>query len=87
MPIRPTFNAPQQYPLVYYIGRERSPEGIHTVTLSVRGIRYAYTLTAPQADTTEFLCRKRSARKALNFAKSRATEVVKVGPHAGVTKA
>lgn len=78
MTFRPTFNAPQQYPIVYYIGRERSPEGQHIITLAVRGIRYAYVLTSPQADTTEFLCRKVSARKALNFAKSRASEVRKI---------
>jgi hypothetical protein len=75
---RPAFNAPQQYPLVYYIGRTKLEDGQHSVTLSVRNVRYEYILTGPAADTTEFLCRKVSARKALNYAKSRASEVRKI---------
>lgn len=62
------------YPLVHYYGRNDLD---HTVTLSVRGIRYKYFLTSTHCDTVEFLCRTTSARKALNFAKSRASRVLK----------
>lgn len=67
--------AAKPYPLVHYHGRNYTD---HTITLSVRGQRYEYFLTPQQCDTTEYLCTRVSARKALNFAKSRASRVLKV---------
>jgi hypothetical protein len=69
-PTKPT----NPYPLVHYHGRNDLD---HTITLSVRGQRYEYFLTPTQCDTAEFLCKRLSARKALNFAKQRASRVVK----------
>lgn len=69
---------PRPRPTVYYHGRTRTPEGQHIVTLSINSRRYDYHLTAPQADTTEYLCKRASALKALAFAKSRASRVLKI---------
>lgn len=70
--------AQAKYPLVHYHGRTDHEDGQRSVTLSVRGQRYEYFLTPQQCDTTEYLCTRVSARKALNFAKSRAQRVLKV---------
>jgi hypothetical protein len=56
---------------VLYHGRTHNPDGTHSVTLSVNARRYTYTLTSPQCDTVEYLCKHVSALKALGFAKSR----------------
>lgn len=50
----------------------------HTITLSVRGIPYEYFLTPLQCETVHQLCRKGLGRRALNYAKSRAYNVLKV---------
>ena len=73
-----SFNHAKKLPGVYYLGRTRTPEGDHIVTLSIRSQRYDYYLTAPQADATEYLCKRVSALKALSFAKSRARMVLKI---------
>lgn len=65
-----TFNRSTQARVLYH-GRLRNPDGTHSVTLSVSGTRYTYALTPPQADTVEYLCRRISTLRALNYAKSR----------------
>lgn len=72
------------HPAVCYHGREQELS-VHRVTLSIRGQRYAYTLTPSQCDTVEFLCRKGLGRRALNFAKSRARNVDRIGPTTSAT--
>lgn len=67
-----------QYPLVHYHGHTVHEDGQRSVTLSVRGVRYEYFLTPDQCNTVEFLCRNISARNALNFAKSRATRILRM---------
>jgi len=75
MPRKPTC-------IVDYIGRNTTD---HTITLSIRGQRYEYFLTPQQCDTMEFLCRKVSARKALNFAKSHASRILRMPVTAATT--
>jgi hypothetical protein len=65
-----TFNR-SKTPLVLYHGRTHNEDGTHSITLSVNARRYTYTLTSPQCDTVEYLCKHVSALKALAFAKSR----------------
>ena len=66
-----------KYPLVHYHGHTVHEDGQHSVTLSVRAVRYEYFLTPDQCNTVEYLCRNVSARKALNFAKSRASRILR----------
>lgn len=56
-------------PLVYYHGRDNIDR---IATLSIAGKVYDFHLTTQQLDTVEFLCRKVSALRAFNFAKSHA---------------
>lgn len=72
------FNRSRAKPGVYYLGQSRLESGQRTVTLSINGTRYDYYLTAPQCNTVEFLCKQGLGRRALNFAKSRAKDVVKI---------
>lgn len=66
----------EQHPTVYYHGRNTTD---HTVTLSIRGQRYEYFFNSPlPCETVEQLCRKGLARRALNYAKSRAYSVLKI---------
>lgn len=67
---------------VYYHGRNTTD---HTITLSIRGQRYEYFLTPTQADTVEHLCKRGLGRRALNYAKSRAWNVLKVGAQTSAT--
>lgn len=78
MPLASTFNRSRAKPGVYYLGRTDHEDGQRSITLSISGIRYEYYLTLPECNTVEFLCKRVSARKALNFAKSRASRIVKV---------
>lgn len=57
----------------------------HTITLSIRGVAYEYFLQPQQCETVHQLCRKGLGRRALNYAKSRAYSVLKVGTPAGAT--
>ncbi len=68
MPPRPACN-------VYYHGRNTTD---HTITLSIRGIRYEYFLRQQECETVEQLCRKGLGRRALNYAKSRAYSVLRI---------
>jgi hypothetical protein len=54
--------------MVYFIGHNHTD---HTVTLSVNGKRHEFWLTPSQCNTVEFLCKRASALKALNYAKQR----------------
>ena len=67
---------PRPRPKVYFHGCTRTECGQHIVTLSVNAKRYDYYLTPVQADTTEYLCKRASALKALAYAKSRARLVL-----------
>lgn len=73
-----TFNRNRAKPGVYYLGNTRLESGQRTVTLSIDGTRYEYYLTLPQCNTVEFLCKQGLGRRALNYAKSRASEVRKI---------
>ena len=76
MTARPAFNRSRAKPGIYYLGRTRTEDGQHSVTLGVSGKHYTYTLTPIQCDTVEYLCKRISALRALNYAKSRASLIV-----------
>jgi len=57
---------------IHYHGRE-DERPRHSVTFSINGVRWEYTLTAQNADTVEFLARKVTVGKAFAFAKQSAT--------------
>jgi hypothetical protein len=65
-------------PVVFFHGHTIHEDGRRSVTLSVDGQRWQYDLTSPQCDTVEYLCKRISARKALNYARSRSTRQVKI---------
>ena len=52
----------------FYLGRNDTD---HTALFAVGTKRYEYTLSPQQLDTVEYLCRRVSVLKALNFAKRR----------------
>src|SRR5438309_10105158 len=64
---------------IHYLGRT-SDLGHTTVTLSINGVRWDYTLTPQQADTVEHLAHKVSVGKALAFAKSHAAASERLDP-------
>lgn len=71
--MHPTFNQPfHRRTTVQWHGLTIAEDGQRSVTLSVNGQRHRYTLTPPQCDTVEYLCKRVSGLKALAFAKSRA---------------
>lgn len=76
--MRPVFHPPFRFQRtqVYFIGQSRHPDGRTSVTLGVNGKRHEYFLTASQCNTVEYLCKRVSGLKALNFAKSKATETI-----------
>lgn len=62
------------HPTVLWHGLTITEDGQRHVTLSINTVRYSFTLTPPQCDTVEYLCRRVSALKAFAYAKSRASE-------------
>jgi hypothetical protein len=60
--------APRSPAKVVWISRNDTD---HTLTLAVGGKRYEFWLTPIQLDTAEYLCKKVSGLRALNYAKSR----------------
>lgn len=56
----------QPRPQTYYLGRNDLD---HSVCFAIGSRRYEYTLTPQQIESVEYLCRKVSILKALNFAK------------------
>lgn len=64
---------------ILYHGREYDC-GCTTVTLSINGIRWEYTLSSQQADTVEYITKSVSTGKALAFAKSHATASRRLDP-------
>lgn len=68
MPAKPTCN-------VYFIASNTLD---HTITLSIRGVRYEYFFRSPQPlETVHQLCRKGLGRRALNYAKKQAYTVLR----------
>lgn len=64
---------------IHYHGRTLDL-GHSSVTLSINGIRWEYSLSPQQADTVEHLARHVSVGKALAFAKSHASRAERIDP-------
>jgi hypothetical protein len=64
---------------IHYHGRT-ADLGTYSVTLSINGIRWAYTLTPQQVDTCEYLAKHVSVGKALAHAKSHASRAERIDP-------
>ncbi len=59
---------PQIVPRTYYLGHTSDADA-HGVCFAIGSRRYTYTLTPQQIESVEYLCRKVSILKGLNYAK------------------